>query len=128
MKRSAFKARKRKTRMTAAQRAESQAWFETAMRAKGKGLPMKSVCAVGGAKHRDSLQIHHVIPKRILKVEGHADRLWDPRNSLVLCSSCHARHESALRKVPLALLRPAHFEFAEELGLLWVLDRFYAAD
>lgn len=44
-----------------------------------------------------------------------------------LCAYHHARHENWTQRVPYELLPGDALEFAEELDLLWLLEREYPA-
>lgn len=89
-------------------------------------------CAVCGERNR--VEGHHILPKRDIKQwalsEGltTADAqkyLWDERNGLPLCVDCHQRHETAFQRVPRRLLPDSAFEFAKEMDLDYLLDRYY---
>ena len=69
---------------------------------------------------------HHIIPRQYLIRGGQKDKLWDVRNKLDLCGYHHGQHENAQQRVPKSLLPPEAFEFAKELHLEWVIDRYYA--
>lgn len=77
------------------------------------------------------LEAHHCISKSFLRREGFpAEVLYDPRNSLALCcepapNRCHSRHELAVRRIPRSVLPAEAFDFAEDCGLIWRLDRDY---
>lgn len=74
---------------------------------------------------------HHVVRVQIIRdhartvgVEGDALAfwVWDERNRLPLCRTCHGRHHRRLPALPWAAIEekaPAAIEFAEEVGLLW---------
>lgn len=81
-------------------------------------------CAMRGP-HDGPLQAHHVLTVQALRRYGLAEHVWDARNGLCLCELHHARHHRALERVPRALLPGAVFEFADEVGLGWLLDREY---
>lgn len=68
---------------------------------------------------------HHLLPQRDLKRHGYADRLWDERNGMGLCELHHHRHERYVQRVPRDLLSESAYEFADELGLGWLIDREY---
>lgn len=68
---------------------------------------------------------HHVVGKRHLKREG-VGRIWDRDNGVCLCSFHHGRHERGIQRVPLSLLPQHCLDFAEEVGLMHVLEREYA--
>lgn len=91
-----------------------------------------SVCAVCGS--RVSVTGHHVVPLRMLKVNGVPRELWyDVRNHLPLCDEpsptrCHKRHELYVKRVPRALVlakAPEAIDFADEVGLLHLFEREY---
>lgn len=65
----------------------------------------------GGLGER--LALHHIIYRQTVAREG--GDLWDPRNALTLCASCHARHHRASAKIPLRVLPDSVFEFAGEV-------------
>lgn len=67
---------------------------------------------------------HHVIAAQTLR-QHHPDHLYDPRNALSLCRRCHDMHTSAARRIPRSRLRPENEEFAAELGLTHLLERYY---
>ena len=76
------------------------------------------------------LQAHHVVERKRLRNLGREVE-WDSRNGLALCfdpapNRCHDRHHSAQARVPRECLRPVNFEFADEHGFGWAIDRFYA--
>ena len=71
------------------------------------------------------VEAHHIIPARFLKRHGHKDKLWDTRNRLWAGECCHARHETAVRRFPREFIDRRAEEFAAEIGLTHVLDRFY---
>lgn len=83
-------------------------------------------CVLASDECQGPVQGHHVLPQRVLKREGYEARLWDPRNGIGLCELHHTRHERRLAVVPLLLLPDAAIAFAEEVGLGWWLERFYA--
>jgi HNH endonuclease len=68
---------------------------------------------------------HHVLAQRHLQREGLASRLWDTRNGMALCRYHHGRHERWMQRVPYELVPDDALEFADELGLLHVIDRDY---
>lgn len=85
-------------------------------------------CAVGPSYCSGPLQCHHILPKRVLRREGHEDRFWAVPNGLVLCEFHHMSHENRSRVVPAAALSQEAWSFARDLGLDWWLERFYADD
>ena len=57
---------------------------------------------------------HHVVYEQHVRSEG--GDVFDPRNALRLCVSCHSSHHRRGRRVvPLAALRDENYEFAFEL-------------
>ena len=73
------------------------------------------------------VQAAHVISQQTLRRHGHADKLWDVRNGVSACYRAHRRSDSGVERFPREKLPAAVFEFADELGLRWVLDRLYPA-
>jgi hypothetical protein len=71
------------------------------------------------------VQAHHVIPRSDLKRMGLHDYLWDERNGIGLCAYHHHRHTVWRERMPRELVPAAAYEFAEELGIGWLLDREY---
>lgn len=93
-----------------------------------RGLP----CAA--CRSKAAVEAHHIIRVQVLRryavSNGYDfdDVQWDGRNRLGLCRDCHANHHAASRKLPRELLWHYArwvFEFADELGLGWVLDHDY---
>lgn len=79
-----------------------------------------------------NLEAHHVIAKSVLKRELASKGrpcprgfIWDPRNGLSLCSTCHQRFTNRALTIHREQLAPAHFEFAADHGLTWRLERDY---
>jgi hypothetical protein len=82
-------------------------------------------CVLADDECRGPVQAHHVLPKRVLKREGHEAKLWDQRNGVGLCELHHARVERRIQALPAALIPAGAWAFADEIGLRWWLDRFY---
>lgn len=85
-------------------------------------------CAACGS--HVNVQAHHIIARAELRDRGLLHLVWDTRNRLPLCAEpapnrCHDRHTCAFKRVPLAILPEAAWEFAREIGLEWYLERFY---
>lgn len=72
------------------------------------------------------VQAHHVIYQKHLKGAGLEDLLWDPMNGAALCYRHHRRHHGGFEPIPKALLPTRCLLFAEEHGLDYLIDRFYA--
>lgn len=83
---------------------------------------------------------HHILPARYirgyvrsLKLPAAEARvllrslLWDRRNGMSLCRSCHDNHESAFRRVPRVAIPMKARQFARELEMEYVIDRLYPA-
>lgn len=81
-------------------------------------------CAVGCG--RRAVHGHHVITTQALRRYGFTDRLWDPRNCLPVCFDCHGSHHGASRRIPLSVLSEDARAFADELGLGYLLERYYS--
>lgn len=88
-------------------------------------FPLRPVELASRHSELRKLEAHHLLPKRDLKRQHHADKLWDERNGMCLCELHHARHERYVHRVPRSLLPAAAFEFADEVGLGWLLDAEY---
>jgi hypothetical protein len=63
---------------------------------------------------------HHCLPKGVLRARGFKDRVWDPRNGVLLCKDCHEGHHG-IRPVPAERLPERARTFASELGT-WASD------
>jgi hypothetical protein len=68
---------------------------------------------------------HHAILRQTLRHEGHVDHVWDRRNRVALCSRHHRRFHLGLLTINQRQLPPPVLEFAEELGLGWVIEKRY---
>lgn len=115
MKRTALHRRTRLRRVRSQTREPAPSWW--------RAQPGEA-CARCGMQAADG---HHIVTAQFLRVNGFADRLWDPRNRLPLCRQCHAAHHGTRRITRRFLLMnaPGVFAFAAELGVDWVLDREY---
>ena len=71
------------------------------------------------------LQGHHVIEKRALRRRGLDEHLWDKRNRMSLCDHHHAQHTVAHKRIPYDLVPASALEFADELGLTYLIERYY---
>ncbi len=81
-----------------------------------------------------NIEAHHIIAKQTIKktakTEGwdwdrEQEAIWDNRNGIPLCSECHQRHEVAFKRVSRSNVPDAAVEFAAELGLGHLIDRYY---
>jgi hypothetical protein len=99
------------------------------------------VCpACGGLFAAVEMECHHIIEKErikkyvaglMLESEAHRlevliRRLWDHRNGIAVCKNCHAEHTNRKRPLSRALLPECVWVFADEIGLSYVIDRYYA--
>jgi hypothetical protein len=71
------------------------------------------------------VEAHHITAKRHLKNHGLNSHMWDPRNGMGLCVYHHHRHEHWMQRVPYELVPDDAVEFADELGLLALLEHDY---
>lgn len=74
------------------------------------------------------LDAHHLIPQRLLRRELSGDPrldayLHDPRNGVPVCRQHHHVLETRALVVPRRFVPRRAAAFAEELGLVWALDR-----
>lgn len=51
--------------------------------------------------------------------------MWDPRNCLPICFRCHERHHSAAGRISQDRLPKQAWEFADEFGFSYYIDRYY---
>lgn len=125
----------RPKRRTACEAEASALWIDRVLaKAARDRATGRRVCAVSGVPEfaDDPLEGHHILPQALLRREAGAlgveaeELLWDARNGLPVRRSVHARHTSRKEPIPLAALRPENLEFADALGLRWVLERDYA--
>jgi hypothetical protein len=68
---------------------------------------------------------HHAIPGRLLRALGLHDYLSDTRNRVPLTRRRHERHESRVEPLTREELPDSVWEFADELGLRWYLEKHY---
>lgn len=71
------------------------------------------------------MDAHHCIPAQALRRRGYTAEQADKRNRISLCRWHHERHHSRTNPVPRRLLPDSVFEFAAELGLGYLVDRYY---
>lgn len=67
-------------------------------------------------------QLHHVFPKA-----KWPDLAKLVENLIGVCPGCHADHENAHRRIPLAALPESTIALAEAYGIGWYLERTYPA-
>lgn len=94
------------------------------------------ICAVCNDADCQLVLGHHVLYQQWLRDAARTQGinpvplLEDDRGWLAVGDSCHQRHHSAMKRITRDVLErhcPHVFEFANELGLGWRLDRFYPA-
>jgi len=71
------------------------------------------------------IQGHHLITKQALKKRGLEIHLWDIRNRLPVCERRHDLHTRRIQVIPRDLIPVEAWQFADEIGLRWWLERFY---
>lgn len=108
-------------------------WHDAVLAKARRSVGGRRLCAVTGVMEHagDRLTGHHVIERA--KLRDAARRLgrpeeevvWDPRNGLPVLWSRHERHTSRIEPIPRSALLPENVEFAEEIGLGWLLERIY---
>lgn len=86
---------------------------------------MGACALVGTTVCSGPLQGHHVVERRALKRRGLEEHLWDKRNRMSLCERHHARHTTAVERIPYSAVPAEAHEFAAELGLTYLIDRYY---
>jgi hypothetical protein len=87
-----------------------------------QAFPLKAHQKIGREADLRRIEGHHVLAKRHLRANGYSDRIWDVRNGMALCKYHHDRHERWMQRVPFALVPDDAVEFADELGLLPLLE------
>jgi hypothetical protein len=85
------------------------------------------VCVACGGR---AVQRHHVLSRQALKklARDATERrrlIEDERNLVWVCVPCHMRHENAFRRLSFSVLPQEALDFAEEVGLMHLIDRFY---
>ena len=89
------------------------------------GLGPCQVCPEEEGVCSGPIQPHHVTEARTLRKHGLDDLRYDLRNRMAVCEHRHEQHTSAYKRIPRALVPKAAEEFARELNLDYLLDRFY---
>lgn len=74
------------------------------------------------------LRAHHVITQQALRKHGLAGFRWETRNGIPVCESGHRRHHSGLERIPRERLPASAIAFADEVGLDWMIDRYYPSE
>jgi len=89
------------------------------------------VTARGCQVHDDPLdcdgpvQAAHLIPKQALRRRKFYEHVYDPRNGIGACYKAHRRSDAGIERFPAAYIPTGAWEFAEELGVDWMLERLY---
>jgi hypothetical protein len=68
---------------------------------------------------------HHALTRQTLRNRGLAEFEWDRRNRVPLCEQAHLSHHTRSQPLSRGLLPASVFQFADELGLGWLLDKVY---
>lgn len=70
---------------------------------------------------------HHIIPEQSIDTlfPDRPGLAHDVRNALLLCDLDHGRHHVRFEVVPRSRLPREVFDFAEELGIRWLLEKLY---
>lgn len=82
-------------------------------------------CAMGPNGCDGHVDAHHIVKRQTLRTHGHQIEEWNLANRLPLCRAHHEAHHSGANPVPRILLPASVFEFADDLGLGWWVDRHY---
>ncbi len=70
-------------------------------------------------------QAHHILSQQNLRKHGKEAYLWDTRNGMCLCTDAHRKHDLAVARVPYRFLTAANKDFARDMGMEYLLDRYY---
>jgi len=73
------------------------------------------------------VQGHHILTQQCLRKHGLDAFLWDQRNKFDCCERVHAAHHNRSRPIPAELLPDAAWAFASDVGLTWMIERYYGA-
>lgn len=115
------KQRAARAALVASQKPLARSWWEHV----AKNRP----CVVCGRP--DRVQGHHVVSQEALRKVARrfgydlATVLWDRRNGIAVCEGCHSAHTGAKKRLPISVVPAAAFEFADEMGLRWQIERDY---
>ena len=90
-----------------------------------QGLGPCALLAVPGHECEGRVEGHHAITRQALRKRGLDEFQWDRRNRVALCDRAHLSHHTRAQPLPRELLPASVFGFADELGLLWLIDRVY---
>lgn len=70
-------------------------------------------------------QGHHILSQQNLRKHGKEAYLWDTRNGMCLCTDAHRKHDLAVARVPYRFLTAENKTFARDMGMEYLLDRYY---
>lgn len=84
-----------------------------------------TICPAEGGTCGGPVQGHHAVAKEALKRRAMWAFLWDRRNRVPVCEFRHEQETTGYKPIPRELLPGSVFEFADELGLGWYIDRHY---
>lgn len=82
-------------------------------------------CVLKDETCEEPYEAHHILTQQQLRKRGFSDVSYDVRNGMGLCNRHHRRHTRALERVPFERVPDRAHEFAAELGLGWLIDRYY---
>lgn len=91
-------------------------------------VTMNGCDVCGPGSDCEDVQSHHVITQQQLRKRGLEHLLWDHRNGLAVCERRHRRHTRAIERIRYGQLLIRNVVFAEEVGLDWILERYYPAN
>lgn len=92
-------------------------------------IPWLQQCEVCG--ENPATERHHVVKEQTLEHFAYSYGYdfeivrWDRRNRLLVCACCHEPHTQASKRIHISKLRPDTFEFINEYGFGWALEREY---
>ncbi len=86
-----------------------------------------TICPAEGGVCDGPIDGHHCVSKQALKRRGLFAHLWDRRNRVPVCRFRHEQETSGYKPIPRGLLPASVFEFADELGLRWWVEKHYPA-
>lgn len=71
------------------------------------------------------VQAAHIIPKQALRRRSLYEYVYDPRNGIAACYRAHRRSDAGIERFPSSTFSPAFWEFADEIGLRWLVEKLY---
>lgn len=87
-----------------------------------------AVCPHEGERCQGPVEGHHVIDKQQLVRMGLLSLLADRRIRLPVCQRRHMLHTKRLKPIPWRLLPKESLEVANEINLLWWMEKRYPKD